>query len=72
MDKFKKLMAMLSLTAIVIGQGYVPQGTTTAQGRLLARRAAIVDIYHQLGGSQGIQILDESFDGKTYTVKAVR
>ena len=71
MDKIKKLLPML-LIAIVIGQGYVPQGTTTAQGRLLARRAAIVDVYHQLGGSQGIQILDESFDGKTYTVKAVR
>lgn len=71
MSKFKGV-AITLLTAIVIGQGYVPQGTTTAQGRLLARRAAIVDIYHQLGGSQGIQILDESFDGKTYTVKAVR
>ena len=72
MDKFKKLMVMLSLTVIVIGQGYVPQGTTTAQGELLARRAAIVDAYRQLGGSQGIQILDESFDGKTYTVKAAK
>jgi len=71
MDKIKKLLPML-LIAIVIGQGYVPQGTTTAQGRLLARRAAIVDVCHQLGGSRGIQILDESFDGKTYTVKAVR
>lgn len=71
MDKFKKLLPML-LTAVVIGQGYVPQGTTTAQGRILARRAAIVDVYHQLGGSRGIQILDESFDGKTYTVKAVK
>lgn len=71
MDKFKGV-AITLLTAIVIGQGYVPQGTTTAQGRLLARRAAIVDVYHQLGGSQDIQILDESFDGKTYTVKAVR
>lgn len=71
MDKIKKLLPML-LTAIVIGQGYVPQGTTVAQGRILARRAAIVDVYHQLGGSQGIQILDESFDGKTYTVKAVK
>jgi hypothetical protein len=71
MDKFKKLLPML-LTAIVIGQGYVPQGTTMAQGELLARRAAIVDAYRQLGGSQGIQILDESFDGKIYTVKAVK
>ena len=71
MNKFKGV-AMALLTAIVIGQGYAPQGTTAAQGRILARRAAIVDIYHQLGGSQGIQILDESFDGKTYTVKAVR
>lgn len=69
-NKFKGL-TMALLTAIVIGQGYVPQGTTVAQGRILARRAAMIDVYHQLG-SKNIQIVDESFDGKTYIVKAVK
>lgn len=70
----KKFLTMLSLTAIVIvGQGIVPDRAVNAtQGKLLARRAAIVDVYRQLGDSHGVQILGESFDGKKYIVKAIR
>ena len=73
MKNFTKLFTMFALAIVVVGQGTVPQNARTPlQGQLLARRAAIVDIYSQLGGVQGLNIVKEDFDGKVYTVKVVK
>ena len=43
--------------------------TLIGQGRLLARRAAIVDIHRQSNGAP-IKILNESYAGGIYTIQA--
>lgn len=57
--------------AAVVGTGYAPATARTAvQGKLLARRAAMVDCYKKLGGKAGMKVLKENWDGHTYTVEA--
>ena len=68
----RKASVLIALMVTIIGQGVVSPNYPGAQGKIMARRAAIVDVYRQAGTSQGIRILSESFDGKTYTVEAVR
>lgn len=67
------MLAMLVLGIVVIGQGAAPSSVSNdLQAKLIARRAAIVDVYRQFGGSQGVRILDESYNGKVYKVKATQ
>lgn len=70
---YKKLMVFAMLGITIIGQGFVPPtAVNAAQGKMLARRAAITDVFRQLGSNKGIHILTESFDGQTYTIEAAR
>ena len=68
----RKTSMLIALMITIIGQGMVSPNYPGSQGKVMARRAAIVDVYRQAGTSQGIRILSESFDGKIYTVQAVR
>ena len=67
MFMMKKLLVFSMLGITLIGQGVSEYGG--AQGRLLARRAAIVDVYRQCNGAP-IKILNETYTGGIYTVKA--
>ena len=68
---FKKLLVYSILGITIVGQGLVPSSCSNpVQGRLLARRAAIVDVYRQVGGAQGVKIVKENFVGGVYFVKA--
>ena len=68
----RKAGLLIALVITIVGQGIVNSNYPSVQGKAMARRAAIVDVYRQAGTSQGIRILSESFDGKVYTVQAVR
>ena len=68
----RKAGLLITLVITIVGQGIVNSNYPGSQGKVMARRAAIVDVYRQAGTSQGIRILSESFDGKIYTVQAVR
>lgn len=63
----KKLFVFSMLGITLIGQGVATHDG--AQGRLLARRAAIVDIHRQSNGAS-IKILNESYTGGIYTIQA--
>ena len=71
-DMFAKMITYVLLGAIFVGQGMAAANMNGAQGKMMARRAAIVDLYRQAGGSQGLEIVGESFDGHIYKVEAVR
>ena len=72
-QQIKKLIVFGILGVTFIGQGIMNSAmSNTAQGRIMARRAAFVDVYRQAGGSQGLQIVNEVFDGQVYKVTAVR
>lgn len=72
--KVMNLLACGILSITFIGQGLMNSAGNgnIAQERLMARRAAIVDVYRQAGGSQGLQIIKEVFDGHIYQITAVR
>lgn len=53
--------------AIIIGQGAAMNDT--AQGRMMARRAAISDVQRQTNGAGRYVIIEESFEDGVYTVK---
>ena len=68
---FRKTMIWAVMAITITGQGLVPSGAlNVTHGEMLARRAAIVDIYRQNGGSQGLSIVNESFDGHVYRITA--
>lgn len=67
---FKKLMAHAAILAVIIGTGYQPpafKGTT--QGKMIARTAAISDVFYQTKGAP-FRILSESFSHGCYTIRA--
>lgn len=64
----EKATVALFAFALFIGHGIA--SSDTPQGKMMARRAAIVDIYRQAGGSAGMQIVSESFSDGVYEVQA--
>lgn len=63
-------MSSANAEAGVVGVGVAPAHVVNpAQGRIMARRAAIVDVYRKLGRSN-IRILKEVWNGEVYQVEA--
>lgn len=65
----KYLSVFMMMAMVVVGQGVTNPAFHGAQAKMLARRAAIVDVYKQTNGAP-MSIISESFDGQTYTVRA--
>lgn len=66
---FKKF-TVFAMLAVIIGTGYQPpllEGT--AQGKMIARVAAMTDVFQQTGGAP-FRILSESFSHGCYTIRA--
>jgi hypothetical protein len=61
---------MLLLIAVILtAYGYAPDNGNNNQGKMLARRAAMVDLYRRTNGT-AYHILSESYDGHRYTIQA--
>lgn len=66
---FKKL-ACLAMLAVIVGTGYQPPALKgTVQGKMIARTAAISDVFYQTKGAP-FRILSESFSHGCYTIRA--
>ena len=67
-NMIKAIMSSMLVLTIVIGQGIA--ANSSPQGKMMARRAAIIDIQKQTNGAAGMSIISEHFDGQTYTIEA--
>lgn len=66
----KRFFRFVLLAIVVIGNGIAPPNAhSDAQAKMMARRAAIVDCQRQMNG-QAFHILEESFNGSVYTIRA--
>lgn len=64
----KKMFSWMAVLAIVVGVGVPPTSSySAAQSKLLARRAALVNVYRQTKGAP-FHIMDEVWNGSQYTV----
>lgn len=67
---FKKLMAHAAILAVIVGIGYPPPAMDDKpRGRLLARVAAMTDVFRQTEGAP-FRVLSESYAGGYYVVRA--
>lgn len=65
-----KKLACLAMLTVIIGTGYQPPLLKgTAQGKMIARVAAMTDVFQQTGGAP-FRILSESFSHGCYTIRA--
>jgi hypothetical protein len=70
MFNFKGFKVVVTLVAmIVVGHGMAPVNMGGAQGRMMARRAAIVDVYRQTSGAP-MKIVSQSYEDGEYTITA--
>lgn len=72
---FKKIIVTLAMTTFMAGTasaatsyGIAPTGMEGSGARMMARRAAIVDMLHQTGGKR-LPILSEKWDGHVYEIE---
>lgn len=64
------IVGYVAIFSVIVGIGYTPDNTmNAAQGKLLARRAAVVDCFRQTNENL-FEVLSEQFDGNRYTIKA--
>lgn len=67
---FKKFIAHAAIFAVIVGIGYPPPAMTSKpQGKMLARVAAMTDVFRQTEGAP-FRILSESYTGGYYVVRA--
>jgi hypothetical protein len=72
---FKKILIVLAMTTLMASTasaatsyGIAPAGMDGAQAKLMARRAAIVDMQRQTNG-KAMPILSEKWDGRIYEIE---
>lgn len=68
MFNFKSLI-VLAAAVIVVGHGAAPVSNSAAQAKMMARRAAIVDVYRQTNGAP-MHILSQIYEDGVFTVTA--
>ena len=66
----KNFISMFLVGVIVVGHGFVNHNFNSGlQKRMMAKKAAVVDIQKQTNG-KNFKIISENFDGEVFTVTA--
>ena len=65
----KNAVSLMAVLTIVIGIGVPPMNAqNNTQGKLMARRTAIISIYHQTNG-KSFQLKSENWNDHQYIIK---